>query len=93
MSFRKSFKNLGRKSGRFHQDAESRGSTPEKYGRGGAPLPFQAPVRNTNFDPKEFEVAECTLRDIEVYKEIFDFFDTDDDGMLTPMDLRRVPHP
>lgn len=35
-------------------------------------------------------MAECTLKDIEVYKQIFDFFDTDDDGMLTPMDLRRV---
>lgn len=89
MSFRKSFRNT-RRSGRFNPDAESRGSTPEKYGRGGAPLPFRPPTRNQHFDPKEFIVAECTERDIEVYKQIFDFFDTDDDGMLTPMDLRKV---
>lgn len=38
-------------------------------------------------------MAECSLKDIEVYKQIFDFFDTDDDGMLTPMDIRRVPSP
>lgn len=88
MSFRKSFRNT-RRSGRFNPD-DSRGSTPEKYGRGGAPLPFRPPVRNQHFDPKEFIVAECTERDIEVYKQIFDFFDTDDDGMLTPMDLRKV---
>jgi hypothetical protein len=89
MSFRKSFKNTGRRSSRYHQEGESRGSTPEK-GRGGAPLPFKPPVKNQHFNPKEFIVAECTERDIEVYKQIFDFFDTDDDGMLTPMDLRKV---
>lgn len=89
MSFRKSFRNT-RRSGRNLGDGDSRGSTPEKYGRGGGPLPFKPPVRNQNFNPKEFIVPECTERDIEVYKQIFDFFDTDDDGMLTPMDLRKV---
>ena len=35
-------------------------------------------------------MAETSERDIEVYKQVFDFFDIDEDGMLTPLDIRRV---
>lgn len=34
-------------------------------------------------------VAECSIRDIEVYKQVFDFLDEDHDGNLTPLDLRK----
>lgn len=46
--------------------------------------------KNINFDPKEFMVAECSVRDIEIFKQVFDFLDDDYDGMLTPMDLRKA---
>ncbi len=35
-------------------------------------------------------VAECSVRDIEIFKQVFDFLDDDYDGMLTPMDLRKA---
>lgn len=35
-------------------------------------------------------VAQCSLRDIEVFKQVFDYLDDDYDGMLTPMDLRKA---
>jgi len=35
-------------------------------------------------------VAECSLRDIEIYKQVFDFLDEDHDEMLTPLDLRKA---
>jgi hypothetical protein len=35
-------------------------------------------------------VAECSVRDVEVYKQVFDFLDDDHDGMLTPLDLRKA---
>ena len=35
-------------------------------------------------------VAECSLRDVEVFKQVFDYLDEDCDGMLTPMDLRKA---
>ena len=50
---------------------------------------FTKARKNVNFDPKEFLVAECSVRDVEVYKQIFDFLDEDHDGMLTPLDLRK----
>ena len=46
--------------------------------------------RNVSFDPKEFMVAECSVHDIEIFKQVFDFLDDDYDGMLTPMDLRKA---
>lgn len=46
--------------------------------------------KNVNFDPKEYMVAECSVRDIEIFKQVFDFLDDDYDGMLTPMDLRKA---
>ena len=42
-----------------------------------------------SFDPKEYMIAECSVHDIEVYKQVFDYLDDDYDGMLTPMDLRK----
>ena len=44
----------------------------------------------TPFDPKDYLVAEASLRDIEIFKQIFDFFDLHNQGVLTPMDLRRA---
>jgi Ca2+-binding EF-hand superfamily protein len=35
-------------------------------------------------------VAECSVRDVEVYKQVFDFLDDDHDGMLKPLDLRKA---
>jgi Ca2+-binding EF-hand superfamily protein len=35
-------------------------------------------------------VAECSIRDIEVFKQVFDYLDDDYDGMLTPMDIRKA---
>jgi hypothetical protein len=35
-------------------------------------------------------VAECSVRDVEVYKQVFDFLDDGHDGMLTPLDLRKA---
>jgi hypothetical protein len=46
--------------------------------------------KNVNFDPKEYMVAECSLREVEVFKQVFDYLDDDYDGMLTPMDLRKA---
>ena len=34
-------------------------------------------------------VPECSVRDIEIYKQVFDFLDEDHDGNLTPLDLRK----
>ena len=42
-----------------------------------------------NFDPKDYLIPSCTLKDIQTYKQVFDHLDDDLDGMLTPMDLRK----
>lgn len=60
-----------------------KGHTPEKN------RPSFRSRKNINFDPKDYMVAECQVRDIEIYKQVFDFLDDDYDGMLTPMDLRK----
>ncbi len=52
-------------------------------------IPVQS-ARSHKFEARDYVVAECSERDVEIYKQIFDFFDTDNDGMLTPMDLRKA---
>ena len=78
--------NLGRGHGSFRRHTPDNDKTPEKGVRGS----FKASKRNINFDPKEFIVAECSERDIMVFKQVFDFLDDDHDGMLTPLDLRKA---
>jgi len=42
------------------------------------------------FDPMDYVRPELTIRDIEIYKEIFDCFDTQRAGSLMPFDLRKA---
>lgn len=42
------------------------------------------------FRAKEHMLAETSQRDIEIYKQIFDFFDSNGAAVLTPMDLKRA---
>lgn len=73
--------------GRGPGSQEKYGSkTPEKNPQRGS---FHG-KRTIAFDPKEFMVAECSVREIEVFKQVFDHIDDDHDGMLTPMDLRKA---
>jgi len=67
------------------RDLVEKSQTPEK---GVGKSSFKT-KKNINFDPKDYMVAECSVRDIEIYKQVFDFLDDDYDGMLTPMDLRK----
>lgn len=82
MSSQRILSQYGRGRGSYRENAK----TPEK---GGQKSSFKT-KKNINFDPKEFMVAECSLRDIEVFKQVFDYLDDDYDGMLTPMDLRKA---
>ncbi|EGR28353.1 hypothetical protein IMG5_177560 [Ichthyophthirius multifiliis] len=41
-----------------------------------------------NFDPREFVVPGVSEQEIEVYKQIFDFLDSHEQGLLTPKDIR-----
>ncbi len=45
---------------------------------------------NETFDPKKYLVPGSTLRDIEIWKEVFDLFDLDGSGSLTPMNIRNA---
>ena len=85
MSVRKSTKNFGRGRSSRHFD-DARGDTPEKRMKGS----IKNYIKQVDFNPKEYLVAECSEHDIEVYKHVFDFLDDDHDGMLTPMDLRKA---
>lgn len=85
MSFARSNYQLGRGPG-SNEKYGGNARTPEKSGQRGS---FHG-RKNTAFDPKEFMVAECSVRDIEVFKQVFDDLDDDHDGMLTPMDLRKA---
>ncbi len=42
------------------------------------------------FNPKDFTMAGASERDVLVYKEMFDLLDIDDNGMLTPMEIRNL---
>lgn len=42
------------------------------------------------FDPKDYILPETTERDIEIFKEIFDTMDTENDGILKPFDFRKA---
>ncbi len=74
----------GRGSYRYSEGPD-KSHTPEKNQKSS----FRA-KKNVNFDPKEYIVAECSLKDVEIFKQVFDFLDDDYDGMLTPMDLRKA---
>ena len=61
-------------------------STPQKI-QGSSK--FYSTKKKTQFDARDYMVAQCSLRDIEIYKQVFDFLDEDHDGNLTPLDLRK----
>lgn len=42
------------------------------------------------FDPMDYVRPELSIRDIEIYKEIFDIFDSQRAGALMPFDLRKA---
>lgn len=42
------------------------------------------------FDPKDYVKAGVTLRDVEIYKEIYDLFGGEANGCLTPSDIRNA---
>lgn len=88
MSFIRPNQQLGRgpNSNEKYGQKHSKSRTPEK----GAPRQSFHQKKTTSFDPKEFMVAECSVREIEVFKQVFDDLDDDHDGMLTPMDLRKA---
>ena len=85
MSMIRHSQQLGRGRGSFRV-SQLKDSTPEKKVRSS----FRQSKKNINFDPKEYIVAQCTVKDVEVYKQVFDFLDDDHDGMLTPLDLRKA---
>jgi len=45
---------------------------------------------NEPFNPKDYTMAGASERDVLVYKEMFDLLDIDDNGMLTPMEVRNL---
>ena len=67
-----------------YREGHDKSQTPEKGGRSSMRM-----KKAISFDPKEYMVAQCSVHDIEVYKQVFDYLDDDYDGMLTPMDLRK----
>ena len=75
----------GRGKGSYKEGLD-KSHTPDK---GGQKSSFRI-KKNINFDPKQFMVAECSVRDVEIFKQVFDYLDDDYDGMLTPMDLRKA---
>ncbi|CAD8141297.1 unnamed protein product [Paramecium pentaurelia] len=42
------------------------------------------------FDPNDYITGTTTKRDIILYKEIFDFLDSNNNGVIQPMDLRKA---
>ncbi len=42
------------------------------------------------FDPSEYVTVNCSLKEVDAFKQVFDFLDEDHDGMLTPLDLRKT---
>lgn len=50
----------------------NRFQTPEKIRGNGMSYTTK---KQTQFDPKDYMVAECSIRDIQIYKQVFDFLD------------------
>lgn len=75
----------GRGRGSYRESGVDKANTPEKGGQRSSMRMKKAIA----FDPKEFMVAECSVHDVEIFKQVFDYLDDDYDGMLTPMDLRK----
>lgn len=42
------------------------------------------------FDPRKYVVPGSNVRDVEIWKEVFDLFDVDGNGSLTPMNIRNA---
>ncbi len=75
----------GRGHGSFRM-SEDRGVTPEKKMKSS----FRYTKRNINFDPTQFTTPEADEKDIQLFKQVFDYLDDDHDGMLTPLDFRKA---
>lgn len=52
-----------------------------------APQMVQAPRRKKPFDPKQYTNVGLDEREVMIYKEIFDLFDTSNNQMLAPKEL------
>ena len=83
----------GRRSFKYGDD-QARNETPEKHhfdkSNISRPVNIRPMARLDKFNPKEYLVAECSEHDIEIYKQIFDFINLNEDGMITPLDIRKV---
>lgn len=44
-------------------------------------------VTSVEFNPREYVTFYANERDVMIWKEVFDAFDTDEDGLLAPRDL------
>lgn len=44
-------------------------------------------IENYEFNPREYVTHYVNEREILIWKEIFDTFDSDQDGLLAPRDL------
>ena len=76
----------GRRSFKYNEDrAEPVNWHDDRHGMG-------RPVNIRPIMRIEYLVAECSEHDIEIYKQIFDFINLNEDGMITPLDIRKVPH-
>lgn len=75
---------FGRGTGSFRMSEGEKGT--ERSIRGS----FRHAKRGVDFDPKEFITAESSEREIDMFKQVFDYLDNDHDGMLTPLDLRKA---
>ena len=42
------------------------------------------------FNARKYVKSGCTVRDVEMWKEVFDLFDIDGNGSLTPMNIRNA---
>jgi Ca2+-binding EF-hand superfamily protein len=47
-------------------------------------------VPQPRFDPKDYIDSNTTEKDVVLYKEVFDFLDSNNNGALQPMDIRKA---
>jgi hypothetical protein len=75
----------GRGQGSFRL-SDDRGQTPDKKMKNS----FRHQKRQVNFDPNDFITSETDERQIEKFKQVFDYLDDDHDAMLTPLDFQKA---
>lgn len=52
--------------------------------------PIEESYKSVPFNAKDYVKAGISVRDVEIYKEIFDLFGGDKIGCLTPSDIRNA---